>query len=52
MRRSDRNAFAHTENILWRNRVEFPVGRDAVREFLRANWHREPVSASRSHASS
>ncbi|RYF20426.1 MAG: DUF1348 family protein, partial [Comamonadaceae bacterium] len=29
------------EDTRWRNRAEFPVGRAAVREFLRRKWARE-----------
>jgi nuclear transport factor 2 (NTF2) superfamily protein len=31
----------YTEDTVWRNRIEFPVGHDAVREFLRRKWLRE-----------
>jgi nuclear transport factor 2 (NTF2) superfamily protein len=31
----------YTEDTVWRNRIEFPVGHDAVREFLWRKWVRE-----------
>src|SRR4051794_36913796 len=31
----------YTEDTQWRNRAEFPVGREQVREFLRRKWARE-----------
>jgi nuclear transport factor 2 (NTF2) superfamily protein len=31
----------YTEDTVWRNRIEFPVGHDAVREFLWRKWLRE-----------
>ncbi len=37
----DRVAGVYTEDTRWRNRAEFPVGRDQVREFLRRKWARE-----------
>ncbi|MBX9870788.1 MAG: nuclear transport factor 2 family protein [Burkholderiaceae bacterium] len=37
----DRVALVYTEDTRWRNRVEFPVGRAAVREFLQRKWTRE-----------
>jgi len=37
----DRVAGVYTEDTLWRNRAEFPVGRAAVREFLQRKWARE-----------
>ncbi len=37
----DRVALVYTEDTRWRNRAEFPVGRAAVREFLRRKWARE-----------
>ncbi|MDA8521382.1 nuclear transport factor 2 family protein [Acidovorax sp. NCPPB 4044] len=37
----DRVAQVYTEDTRWRNRVDFPVGREAVREFLRRKWVRE-----------
>ncbi len=36
-----RVALAYTVNTRWRNRAEFPVGRDAVEAFLARKWHRE-----------
>ncbi len=37
----DRVALVYTEDTLWRNRVEFPVGREQVRQFLHRKWARE-----------
>ena len=31
----------YTEDTRWRNRAEFPVGREAVRRFLERKWNRE-----------
>lgn len=31
----------YTEDTVWRNRAEFPVGRGQVKEFLRRKWARE-----------
>jgi len=31
----------YTEDTAWRNRAEFPVGRDQVRQFLERKWARE-----------
>ena len=31
----------YTDNTRWRNRVEFPVGREEVRRFLERKWNRE-----------
>ena len=31
----------YTEDTRWRNRAEFPVGRDQVRQFLERKWARE-----------
>jgi nuclear transport factor 2 (NTF2) superfamily protein len=36
-----RVAFAYTEDSAWRNRSEFIVGRDRIREFLTGKWERE-----------
>ena len=36
-----RVAMAYTEDTRWRNRAEFPVGRQQVREFLARKWARE-----------
>jgi len=40
-RDADRVAQVYTEGTLWRNRIEFPIGREAVREFLQRKWARE-----------
>jgi nuclear transport factor 2 (NTF2) superfamily protein len=37
----DRVVLVYTEDTHWRNRVEFPVGREQVREFLVRKWSRE-----------
>jgi uncharacterized protein len=37
----DRVAGVYTEDTVWRNRAEFPVGREQVREFLQRKWARE-----------
>jgi nuclear transport factor 2 (NTF2) superfamily protein len=37
----DRVAGVYTEDTIWRNRAEFPVGREAVRGFLQRKWARE-----------
>lgn len=37
----DRVALVYTEDTLWRNRTEFPQGRDQVRQFLQRKWARE-----------
>lgn len=37
----ERVALAYTHDSRWRNRAEFPVGRDAIRAFLTAKWQRE-----------
>ncbi|MDD0811761.1 nuclear transport factor 2 family protein [Curvibacter sp. RS43] len=36
-----RVAQVYTEDTRWRNRAEFPVGREQVREFLERKWARE-----------
>jgi nuclear transport factor 2 (NTF2) superfamily protein len=37
----DRVALVYTEDTRWRNRAEFPVGREQVRQFLRRKWAKE-----------
>ncbi len=37
----DRVALVYTEDTRWRNRTEFPVGREQVRQFLVRKWTRE-----------
>ena len=37
----DRVVQVYTQDTRWRNRAEFPVGRDEVRAFLRRKWDRE-----------
>ena len=34
-------ALVYTENTIWRNRAEFPNGREQVKEFLRRKWAKE-----------
>ena len=36
-----RVSLAYTVDTLWRNRAEFPVGRDAARQLLERKWARE-----------
>ena len=37
----DRVVLVYTPDTQWRNRVEFPVGREAVHRFLQRKWKRE-----------
>lgn len=37
----DRVMLVYTEDTRWRNRAEFPVGREQVRQFLQRKWARE-----------
>jgi nuclear transport factor 2 (NTF2) superfamily protein len=37
----DRVVQVYSEDTQWRNRAEFPTGREEVREFLRRKWDRE-----------
>ena len=37
----DRVALVYTEDTIWRNRVEFPLGREQVRQFLQQKWAKE-----------
>lgn len=37
----DRVVQVYTDNTAWRNRAEFPSGREAVRQFLERKWTRE-----------
>lgn len=37
----DRVALAYTEDSRWRNRAEFPTGREEIRAFLARKWARE-----------
>jgi uncharacterized protein len=37
----DRVVLVYTEDTRWRNRAEFPVGREEVRQFLQRKWARE-----------
>lgn len=36
-----RVSLAYTEDTVWRNRTDFPVGREAARAFLEQKWARE-----------
>lgn len=37
----DRVVLVYTEDTVWRNRAEFPAGRDQVRQFLQRKWAKE-----------
>ena len=37
----DRVVLVYTEDTRWRNRTEFPVGREQVRAFLQRKWAKE-----------
>ena len=37
----ERVALAYTPDSRWRNRTDFPQGRDEIREFLAGKWERE-----------
>ena len=37
----DRVALVYTEDTRWRNRTDFPVGREQVRQFLARKWAKE-----------
>ena len=37
----DRVVLVYTDDTVWRNRAEFPVGREQVREFLQTKWAKE-----------
>lgn len=37
----ERVSLAYTVDSQWRNRAEFPVGREAIKSFLAAKWARE-----------
>src|SRR3954464_7357770 len=37
----DRVVLVYTEDTRWRNRAEFPIGREEVRQFLIRKWARE-----------
>ncbi len=37
----ERVSLVYTEDTEWRNRAEFPHGREQVREFLERKWNRE-----------
>ncbi len=40
-RDAERVTLVYTENTRWRNRTEFPEGREQVRHFLQRKWMRE-----------
>ena len=40
-RDAERVSLAYTEDTVWRNRTDFPVGREAARAFLEKKWARE-----------
>jgi uncharacterized protein len=40
-REPDRVVLVYTEDTRWRNRSEFPVGREQVRAFLQRKWAKE-----------
>ena len=40
-RDAERVSLVYTEDTIWRNRAEFPVGREQVREFLQRKWAKE-----------
>ncbi|WP_353190867.1 nuclear transport factor 2 family protein [Pandoraea pnomenusa] len=37
----DRVSMVYTLDTIWRNRIDFPVGREQAREFLRRKWATE-----------
>jgi hypothetical protein len=37
----DRVVLVYAEDTRWRNRAEFPIGRDQVRQFLSRKWAKE-----------
>lgn len=37
----ERVSQVYTEDTIWRNRTEFPIGREHVREFLQRKWAKE-----------
>jgi hypothetical protein len=37
----DRVVLVYTDDTRWRNRAEFPIGREEVRRFLQRKWARE-----------
>lgn len=41
MRDPDRVVLVYTEDTQWRNRAEFPSGREEVRRFLQRKWAKE-----------
>ena len=37
----ERVAMVYTEDTIWRNRSEFPIGREQVKQFLTRKWNKE-----------
>jgi len=37
----ERVSLVYTEDTIWRNRSEFPIGREQVKEFLTRKWNKE-----------
>lgn len=37
----ERVALAYTADSVWRNRAEFPIGRDEIKAFLKRKWAKE-----------
>lgn len=37
----ERVAMVYTEDTIWRNRSEFPIGREQVKLFLTRKWNKE-----------
>lgn len=37
----DQVVLGYTKDAVWRNRAEFPIGREAIRAFLQRKWARE-----------
>ena len=40
-RDAERVSLVYTEDTIWRNRAEFPIGRSQVKEFLERKWAKE-----------
>ena len=40
-REPERVALVYTEDTFWRNRAEFPVDRERVKEVLKQKWNKE-----------
>jgi len=37
----DKVVLVYTEDTRWRNRAEFPIGREAIHQFLQLKWEKE-----------